>query len=179
MWGCWASAGYRIEWIMNRLLTSLVLKVSLVPSEVSEWKELAEAPQHSLIYCVRQQAALLCVVAVAPCGLHTHASFRDYKTCGRLPARQHLFHSPRLWPDDSEILTRLTKYMQSLILRFWHSTQSGQMSLRRPLPSTCKCQALANQQSTSLPWTWTTGRRPDEPLLNAIFASFKLSCQLF
>lgn len=56
---------------MNRLLTSLVLKVSLVPSEVSGWKEPAEAPQHSLIYCVRQKAALLHVVSAAPV-VYTH-----------------------------------------------------------------------------------------------------------
>lgn len=157
MWGCWASAGYRIEWIMNRLLTSLVLKVS--PGTFrGPWVEGAgrgtSAQPHPL--CQTKSGAASCCIrrllwSAALEYIHMHHSEITRHVDAHLPGSTFF----TLWPDDSEILTRLTEQMPSLILRFWHSTQSGQMSLRLPLPSARKCQTLANQRSTTVPCTCT------------------------
>lgn len=75
-WGCWASAGRLIEWIMNRLLTSLVLKVSLVLSEVPACRGWPWQRSGASSIVWDKKAALLGLSSSTPCRLPCRNTYK-------------------------------------------------------------------------------------------------------
>lgn len=176
MWGCWASAGCRIEWIMNKLLTSLVLKVSLVPSEVPAWRSWQRhLSRASSIYCGRQKAALLRVLSATPCG----PLCRNTYTC--IIQRRQAMWPPTylalpftltlpalaLWLRDSDMCCWMDAAFNIEILAFfpnWTEESQAAPPLRTKMPGSCQSPAhhtfmhMNNWQRPAWkekpPWTW-------------------------
>lgn len=162
-WGCWASAGRLIEWIMNRLLTSLVLKVSLVLSEVPACRGWPWQRSGASSIVWDKKAALLGLSSSTPCHLPCRNTYKYIVRRWR-----------GVWPLSSMVspftLTCTNCPSGPVTQRSWHLLLYGcslsywdcviQAKEDRgvPPPHFLKCQAPANHQPTTLSCTWATGR---------------------